>query len=156
MREQFTIERTLQASPQEVWELWTTRAGIEAWWGPDGFSVEVSELDVRPGGDLHYAMTATNPEMVAFMQREGMPLRTIQRCVFVEVDAPRRLALTSLADFIAGVDPYDVSTIVELHAEGEGTRLVLTIEAMHDELWTGRARDGWASQLGRLESLVSR
>ena len=50
--------------------------GIEAWWAPDGFSVEVSKLDLAPGGELHYSMTATAPPQVEFMQNAGMPLRT--------------------------------------------------------------------------------
>ena len=53
------IERTFQASLEEVWEMWTTREGIESWWGPDGFSVKVRTLELRPGGRLDYAMIAT-------------------------------------------------------------------------------------------------
>src|SRR5439155_6931575 len=26
--------RTFQASAKEVWELWTTKEGLESWWGP--------------------------------------------------------------------------------------------------------------------------
>ena len=32
------IERTYEASIEDIWELWTTREGIESWWGPEGFS----------------------------------------------------------------------------------------------------------------------
>ena len=35
-REPITMERTFDATLHEVWELWTTKAGIESWWGPDG------------------------------------------------------------------------------------------------------------------------
>ena len=155
MTEHVTIEHRYDATPDEVWELWTTPAGIESWWGPDGFAVVVQELDLRPGGALRYAMTAVDPGMVAFMEREGMPVTTALRCTYTEVEEPRRLAFTNLADFIPGVDPYPVATVVELHADGEGTRLVVTIDAMHDELWTGRARDGWTSQLGRLDTTLA-
>src|SRR5436305_8401291 len=34
------LERTYAATPEEIWELWTTAAGIESWWAPDGFVVE--------------------------------------------------------------------------------------------------------------------
>ena len=37
-----TLERTYRAPLEKVWELWTTKAGIESWWGPDGFTVEVA------------------------------------------------------------------------------------------------------------------
>ncbi len=52
------IERTFQATPTEVWELWTTIDGIESWWGPDGFGVEVHEMELVPGGKMRYSMIA--------------------------------------------------------------------------------------------------
>ena len=61
LRRRITLERTYKASLQDVWDLWTTKEGIESWWGPDGFSVKVRKLDLRPGGELHYALTATAP-----------------------------------------------------------------------------------------------
>ena len=53
-RPKLTLERTFQASIDEVWELWTTKEGIESWWGPEGFSVVVRDLDLRPGHGLAY------------------------------------------------------------------------------------------------------
>ncbi len=75
MEEKITIERSYSAAVEEIWELWTTPEGIEAWWAPDGFSVEVSKLDLVPGGELHYAMTATAPAQIEFVQNAGMPPR---------------------------------------------------------------------------------
>src|SRR3954452_24690429 len=93
------LVRTYAAAPERIWELWTTAAGIERWWAPDGFTTEVRELDLRPGGTLVYAMTATAPEQVAFMQEAGMPLTTVSRKTFTEDTAPERLAYLSLVDF---------------------------------------------------------
>ena len=33
-----TMERTFAAPMEDVWELWTTKEGIESWWGPEGFT----------------------------------------------------------------------------------------------------------------------
>ena len=52
------IERTYRAQIKDVWDLWTTKAGFESWWGPQGFRVEVQTLDARVGGALHYEMIA--------------------------------------------------------------------------------------------------
>ena len=38
-KRRITLERTYKASLQDVWDMWTTKDGIESWWGPDGFSV---------------------------------------------------------------------------------------------------------------------
>jgi len=35
-----TLERTYQASPQKVWDLWTTKDGIESCCCPHGFRVK--------------------------------------------------------------------------------------------------------------------
>jgi uncharacterized protein YndB with AHSA1/START domain len=133
-RKGITLERTYQADVQDVWDLWTTKEGIESWWGPGGFSVKVRSLDLRPGGLLLYAMTAIDPPQVAFMKRAGMPLTTEARITFTEVVPRRRLAYVHLADFIPGVEPYDVETVVELHPTSHGVRMVLTFEAEAEEM----------------------
>ncbi len=156
-KRRITIERTYDADVQDVWDLWTTKDGIESWWGPDGFSVKVHKLDLRPGGDLLYAMTANAPEQIAFMKNAGMPLTTEARITYTEIVARRRLAYVHLADFIPGVKPYDVLHVVELHPSGQSVRMVLTFDAMHDEEWTQRAAMGWENELGKLaKTLQSR
>lgn len=153
-RPKLTLERTFEASAEEVWELWTTKDGIEAWWGPDGFQVEVESLDLRPGGDCVYAMSATGPEQIDYMTKAGMPLITQHRLTYTEVDPPRRLAYKSAADFIPGVEPYEVDTVIELHSAGSRVRMVLTFDAMHDDRWTQLAKMGHESELSRLERVL--
>jgi len=133
----------------------TTAEGIESWWGPDGFSVKVRTLDLRVGGQLHYAMIATAKETVAFMKREGMPTTTECQLRYTEVVPRVRLAYVHLADFIPGVAAYDVGTVIELQPTAAGARMVMTFDAMHDEEWTQRAVSGWQSELGRLEAALS-
>lgn len=149
------LERRYSAPVEEVWELWTTPAGIESWWGPGGFHVEVRTLDLRPGGKLRYAMIAAGAEQVAFMKNAGMPLVSELEVTYVSVDPPSRLRYTHRADFIPGVDPYDVDTLVELEAAGADTLLRLSIDPMHDDEWTERARMGWESELEKLAALIA-
>lgn len=151
-----TLERTYVATLEEVWELWTTQEGIESWWGPDGFAVTVRKLDLRAGGELHYAMTAVDPPQIEFMQRAGMPLTTEARITFTEVTPPTRLAYLHLADFIPGVKPYDVAITVELEARGDSVLLRLTTDAMHDQTWTERSVAGWTNELEKLERSIAR
>jgi uncharacterized protein YndB with AHSA1/START domain len=155
VKNRIQIVREYDASVEEVWEMWTTKEGIEAWWGPGGFSVRVRRLELRPEGALDYAMIAEAPEMVAFMKREGMP--TTQECkiTFKEVDAPRRLAYVCLVDFVPGHPPYDTENTLELTEKNGRTSLTLTIDPMHDEEWTRRATMGWESELGKLEALLA-
>jgi uncharacterized protein YndB with AHSA1/START domain len=155
-RRTVTLERTFDASAEEVWDLWTTKDGIESWWGPEGFAVKVMRIDLRPGGELLYTMTAVGQDQIAFMKNAGMPLSSETRVTYTEVDRPRRLAYSTLADFIPGVEPYDVATAVDLHPIPGGVRLVLTQDAMHDESWTQMAVMGWESELGKLARVLDR
>lgn len=153
-RRKVILERSFEASIEEVWDLWTTKEGIESWWGPDGFAVKVLKLDLRPSGELVYTMTAIGSDQIAFLKNAGMPLTTETRATYTEVTPPTRLAYTTRADFIPGVEPYDAATLVELHPSADGVRLVLTIDAMHDEQWTQMAVMGWEMELGKLANVL--
>ena len=154
-RTRFSIERTYAASIAQAWALWTTKVGIESWWGPEGFEVTVMSLDLRPGGELVYLMTATAPDQVAFMKSAGMPISTQTKVTYTEVSPPVQLAYTTLADFVPDVAPYEVTTLVEFHATAEGVKLTITFDAMHDDVWTERARAGHESQLRKLDALLA-
>jgi len=69
-RAQFSIERTYAASIESVWELWTTKPGIELWWGPEGFDVTVTSIDLKPGGQLGYRIHEA-PGHAAFHRVQG-------------------------------------------------------------------------------------
>ena len=154
-RAQFSIQRTYAASIDAAWALWTTKSGIESWWGPEGFDVTVTSLDLRPGGHLIYLMTAVAPEQVAFMKRAGMPLTSECNVTYIEVSPLSRLAYKTLADFVHGVAPYEVATVVELKATADGVKLTVTFDAMHDDVWTERARIGHESQMRKLDALLA-
>jgi uncharacterized protein YndB with AHSA1/START domain len=149
-----TIERTYLARIEDVWALWTTKEGLESWWGPEGFTVNVRSIDLRQGGEMRYAMTATGTGQVEFMKKAGMPLTNEHQIVYTEVVPPSRLGFGHLVDFVPDVAPYDVHVLVELHETINGVRVVLTIDRMHDEVWTQRAVAGWESELGKLAKVL--
>jgi uncharacterized protein YndB with AHSA1/START domain len=150
-----TIERTVAAPPERVWQLWTTAEGISRWWAPDGFRTDVTRLDLEPEGELLYTMTAIAPEQIAFMQQYGMPLTTASTKHFTEIDEPRRLAYRSLIDFVPDHEPYEQLTTVDLEPVDEGTRIVMKVEPLHDEVWTQRLLDGRANEFENLAKLVA-
>lgn len=138
-----------------MWALWTTAAGIEQWWAPDGFSVTVDELDLREGGTLRYSMTATGPGQIAFMEQAGMPLTTASTKRFTELAEPTRIAYESLVDFVPDHAPYEVLTIVDLTATALGTHVRMRAEPMHDPVWTDRLLAGRAMELDALGRLLA-
>ena len=153
-RRRISIERTFDAAVDRVWQLWTTKEGIESWWGPPGFEVKVRRLDVRRGGELLYAMSAIAPDQIEFIKKAGMPLTTESLVTYTEVLPLKRLAFTQVADFIPNVKPYEVVTTVEFATQPQGVRMVLTLDAMHDEYWTKMAVMGWESEVDKLARLL--
>ncbi len=155
MTDPIVIERSYRATVAQLWRLWTTPAGLESWWGPPGFRVSVEELDLRPGGLLRYTMIAEAPEMVAFMQANGMPTATPCRAVYDSITVQQRLAYRNLVDFVPGRDPYMTNMAIDFLPQGHDTVLRLTFDPMHDEVWTSRQRMGWDQELTKLQSALA-
>lgn len=150
------LERTYDAPPELVWELWTTAAGLNEWFAPDGFESRVGELDLTPGGRLRYTMTATGPEQVEFMRRVGAPLASQVHKTFTEVVAPNRIAYLSRIDFVPDHETYEHLTTVDIEPEGDGTRVVVTLDPLHDETWTRQHRAHRGEELDNLEAAIRR
>jgi len=145
------LERTYKARVEEVWELWTTKDGFESWWGPQGFRVEVTALEAKLGGQLHYDMIASAPEMVEQMKKMGEPISHKTRGTFSEFKPHQRLALTHVIDFLPGVKPYDSTMVLELFPSGNSVRMVVTLTPMHDARFTQMQIEGFTSQLTKLD-----
>ena len=156
MTKRITLERTYTATLHELWEMWTTKEGIESWWGPDGFRVEVTQLDLRVGGITEYLMIADSPAMEKAMREMGMPLRSPCRLRYTEITPHVRLVYLHATDFIPGVPAYDVTHAIEFHAAGDEVRMVLSFDPMHDDAWTQRATAGWTMELGKLGEALKR
>ncbi len=150
-RAKVIIERVYRARPGELWALWTTKDGFESWWGPEGFRAEVHTLDARVGGVLHYDMIADAPEAIAAMKQMGQPISHGVRARFGEVKAPTRLAIVNVIDFLPGVEAYEATIGVDLLPQGDSVRMVVTLDAMHDEAFSKMQQQGFTSQLTKLD-----
>ncbi|MEZ4436793.1 MAG: SRPBCC domain-containing protein [bacterium] len=106
------------------------------------------------GGVAWRRGTARGAGRVAFMKQAGMPVAHDAHIVYREVVEERRLVYAHSADFIPGMAPYDVETVVEMEPVPAGVRLALTFDRMHDDVWTERARMGWESELGKLARVL--
>ncbi|MGE4430609.1 MAG: SRPBCC domain-containing protein [Sphingobium sp.] len=146
------IERTYKADAEELWELWTTKEGFESWWGPDQFRAEVHRMEARAGGALHYDMIAATPESIKAMEDMGAPTSQPCRGSFSEFQPNKRLVLTQIIDFLPGVAPYDSVTTVDFLPLADGrVRMVVTLSQMHDAATTAMQKEGFLSQLEKLD-----
>jgi len=145
------VERTYNARVEELWDLWTTKAGFESWWGPQGFRVEVHTLEARVGGALVYDMIADTPEMVAEMQRMGQAVSHGTKGTFTALRRHEHLALTHVIDLLPGVAPYDTTMRVDFFPARGTVRMVVTLDPMHSDEFTRMSLEGFGSQLTKLD-----
>ncbi len=149
--QKIVIERSYKASVEEIWQLWTTKKGFESWWGPQGFRADVHEIDARVGGKLRYDMIADSPEMIAAMKQMGQPVSHATHSQFSDLKLHERLVITSVIDFLPGVAPYENQIEVALSVVGENVLMVVTLHGMHTDDFTKMQKEGFTSQLTKLD-----
>ena len=89
----------VDAPREQVFDLLTKPAALVKWWGPQGFTTPVAEVDLRVGGS--YRFTMQPPESEAF-HLSGR---------FLEIDPPSLLRYTFVWEEPV---PDDRETVVEL------------------------------------------
>ena len=146
------IERTYKARIDDIWDLWTTKQGFESWWGPQGFRADVHVLDARVGGELRYDMVADTPEMIAEMKKMGAPVSHPTNARFTVLQPRERLEITNVIDFIPKVAAYEAVIAVELVAQGDRVRMVVTLDPLHSDQFTRMQEEGFTSQLTKLDA----
>lgn len=151
--EKIVVERTYRAGVSDIWDLWTTKDGFESWWGPQGFRADVHEIDARVGGALRYDMIADTPEMIAEMDKMGFPRSHPTRARFTEVKRYERLVIRNVIDFLGpNVAPYESDIAVDFFSSGDRVRMVVTLDGMHNEEFTKMQKEGFTSQLTKLDT----
>jgi uncharacterized protein YndB with AHSA1/START domain len=83
---ELTLTRVFDAPRERVWQAWTDAKLVAQWWGPDGFTNPVCEVDARVGGTILIHMS-------------GFGMLAPMKGVFKEVVKPERLVFTNNAFF---------------------------------------------------------
>jgi hypothetical protein len=78
------------------------------------------------------------------------------RKTFTEAVPPTRLAYRSLIDFVPGHDPYEHLTTIDIEPAGHRTKVVMTVDPLHDETWTQGYCDHRGNELGNLDAAIRR
>ena len=79
------IERLLDARIEDVWNMWTDPELFKTWYGPNGMTVPVADMDLTVGGTRKVCMEMTSPTRTMSMWFIG---------VYKEIRAPNRLVYT--------------------------------------------------------------
>lgn len=133
-------ERLIHAPRELVFAAWTDPEQIVKWWGPDGFTNTIHEMDVRPGG--HWRHVMHGPDGTDYPNHS----------VFVELVQPERIVFDHLST------PRFRSTITFAEEAGK-TRLTMTVvledaKAYEMAVKTFGAIEGGKQTIGRLANFV--
>jgi uncharacterized protein YndB with AHSA1/START domain len=130
----------LNAPRRLVWEAHTNPEHVSQWMlGPEGWTMPVCEIDLRPGGAWHFV----------WRRADGNEFE--MRGVYQEVVPPERLVYTEAW----GGDWPEALNTLEFTEEGGRTTITTTVlypnkETRDRALGTGML-DGWAQSYDRLE-----
>jgi uncharacterized protein YndB with AHSA1/START domain len=133
---EIVITRIFDAPRELVFKAWIDPKHVARWWGPQGFTNPVCELDARPGGAIHIHMRG--PDGVVY------PMKG----VFREVVEPERLVFTTSAFEDEEGQPqleglttvtfveHEGKTKLTLHAVARGTPEAAAALAGMEEGWS--------------------
>ena len=159
-KKDLTFERTLNASREKVWEAWTDPKLVAQWWGPNGVTNPVCEIDPRVGGKLHIVMEAGEEMGPA----KGM--KWPMKGTFTEVVAPERLVFTSSAFSSPDEKEASLETTTEVTLKEDGKKTKMTVHtfvtktnpAAHGfptaEQMISGMEAGWSQQFDKLEKYL--
>jgi uncharacterized protein YndB with AHSA1/START domain len=101
-----TLTRVFDAPRRLVFEAWTKPEHVVRWFGPQGFTLDICEIDLRPGGAWRYVMR----------KPKGRPVG--MRGVFQEIAAPEWLVSTESFDDYPG---ESLNTVTLVEQDGQTT-----------------------------------
>jgi len=145
--ENLVVKRIFLADIDRVFDAWTQPELLAQWFGPEGFMVSKSELDLTVGGK--YIIEIISPDN-----------NTIKHFgEYVEVDRPNSLIFTWILDNqqCQGSQQQRVDTLVTLAFKSINDETELTLT--HEKLPSKEAFDGhefgWVSSFNSLEQLLN-
>ena len=92
-RNDFVMSRVFDAPRDLLWQCFTEPERMKQWWGPKGFTVISSKIDLRVGGTYHYGMKAPDGSTMwgLFSYREIVPR---EKLVFVNSFSDEKRGVT--------------------------------------------------------------
>ena len=145
---QIEVRRTLNATPQQVFDAWTRAELVALWWGPEGFATTITELDLCIGGRFCFEMYSPKGS------------HSTMAGVYQVVDAPHRLAFTMsehcMCELPEDVQPQRTPTLVVVsfhEVAPQRTEVVIHHTGLNPS-FAPLAKHGWPSSLTKLGAVL--
>jgi uncharacterized protein YndB with AHSA1/START domain len=121
------IERTFEAAVDLIWQMWTDPEQFKQWYGPQGFTVPVADMDMRVGGKRLICMASPDGSMKMWTTGEYTEIVPNERLVYTESMADENGNVVS-PSAMGMPDGYPATTEVTVLLEelGGRTKMVMT------------------------------
>ena len=146
------IERTFDGSIDLIWQMWTDPDHFKKWYGPQGFSIPIAEMDLRVGGKRLICMASPDGSMKMWTTGEFKEIIPNVRLVYTESPADENGDVVS-PSAMGMPDGYPTTTEVTVGLEDlDGrTKMVMTYAGMP----AGSGADGgWNQAFDKLADYV--
>ena len=158
---EFVISRVFDAPRELVWKAWTEPDRLIKWWGPRGFEILSTKVDLCVGGIFHYHLRSP----------EGLEIWG--KFVYREISPPEKLVYinsfsdpaggTTRAPFFDGKWPLQILSTVTLAEEGKKTKVSIRwvpysateIERKTFEEAADSMQQGWTGTLDNLTEYLA-
>ena len=123
------IERQFDAPIETVWRMWTDPGLFASWYGPNGASVEVRDMDAVVGGTRHFSMSMQMPDrtMTMWFVGEYLTVEQPMRLVYTEsMSNEQGDVLSPQSMGMPDGHPETTEIIVELNDSDGSTQMTMT------------------------------
>ena len=140
---EMVFTRTVDAPRDLVWKAWTEPKIVAIWWGPQGFTNTIHEMDVKPGGI--WRLTMHGPDGTDYPNR----------IEYIEVVKPSRMVYHHGDD--ANPQMFHVTTdFIEENGRTKIVKRMLFRTTEECEATKGFAVVGYDSSMSRFDELLAK
>ena len=138
-----TLERDFAVSPERLFAVVSTPAGLISWWGPESVTLDDHDLD----------FTRTRPWRSTMISPEGHRYKVTGQVT--HVDPPKSVGLTWAwhdEDDARGPESHVTFTV---EPSATGARLIVDHRGLADDEQAGRHTEGWTSSLRKIGAALA-
>ena len=150
-KDAIVIERIFDAPVDLIWQMWTEPEHLKNWFGPQGFTAPVAEMDVRVGGKNLFCMEMQTPDGSRKIWTTGEYTEVVpnKRLVFTSSPADENGNIVLVND-----DELPLVTVVTVQLEDLGGRTKMTMT--HAGLPEGEqgANEGWNQTFSKMADYI--
>ncbi|MEL6233672.1 MAG: SRPBCC domain-containing protein [Pseudomonadota bacterium] len=141
---ELVIERRFSAPLDLVWDAWSSPDSKVGWWGPEGFTCDLNEMDFREGG--RYRCEMRDPDGTRLVNIGG----------YTEIRPKTRIVMTHGWEDADGKAGPESLIELEFEADGDGTKMRFKQSGFESVEERDGHREGWTEAFDDLDRALAR